>query len=423
MTAPPLPVRPDFILRLRCPVCSSPLQAVGPAGAVLDGSLGCACGRTYEVRGGIPDLFVRWDESPVEEGAGPLPDYRLTPSRLAHLAAVTGADRLAPSSDVDPRSFPLVRYRKAFTALRACLWLLLPFIFFSPRTRFLGWIACLGFAADFLAVQLLRRSQQRWEVAHLLRMAREGKSHEKDVRDPLQRPETVDPEELAPDQFSDIWDAVRSVDLRGLDVLHVGCGGRKNADLNDVYIRKGAKLVGLDIHEPSLREFRELHSSDAVLAEALRIPFADGSFEFVNATDIIEHLPDPFRFLLEVRRVLKPSGGLLLVTPNRCRARRSLDFLNPLVFLQFWLGDRWGRLLPPPERLARHEDYVFYHTSFTSSDLEGLFRAAGFEIRESRIKAYRGVMKRARRFAERVPGLRILNDSLFVAARKRGENG
>jgi len=47
-----------------------------------------------------------------------------------------------------------------------------------------------------------------------------------------------------------------------------------------------------------------------------RFPFDDSSFDYVVSIEGIEHIADPFLFLAEVRRVLKPGGHLLLTTPN-----------------------------------------------------------------------------------------------------------
>jgi ubiquinone/menaquinone biosynthesis C-methylase UbiE len=46
--------------------------------------------------------------------------------------------------------------------------------------------------------------------------------------------------------------------------------------------------------------------------DAKRLPYADASQDLVISNSIIHHLPDPLPFLKELRRVLKPNGGLLL---------------------------------------------------------------------------------------------------------------
>ncbi|MCJ7541221.1 MAG: class I SAM-dependent methyltransferase [Desulfobacterales bacterium] len=44
--------------------------------------------------------------------------------------------------------------------------------------------------------------------------------------------------------------------------------------------------------------------------------FESSSFDLITMIDLIEHIPDLLSFLREVHRILKPSGRLLIVTPN-----------------------------------------------------------------------------------------------------------
>jgi 2-polyprenyl-3-methyl-5-hydroxy-6-metoxy-1,4-benzoquinol methylase len=67
------------------------------------------------------------------------------------------------------------------------------------------------------------------------------------------------------------------------------------------------------------------------------LPFVDGEFELVLCAETIEHVRDVQLFLSEVRRVLRPGGGLALTTPEVSRWRllvgfeRELDPLSPHV--------------------------------------------------------------------------------------------
>ncbi len=48
-----------------------------------------------------------------------------------------------------------------------------------------------------------------------------------------------------------------------------------------------------------------------------QVPYGDDTFDLVTCFEAIEHVEDPFRALDELRRVLAPSGVLLVSTPNR----------------------------------------------------------------------------------------------------------
>jgi tocopherol O-methyltransferase len=57
-----------------------------------------------------------------------------------------------------------------------------------------------------------------------------------------------------------------------------------------------------------------LASAQFLVADALHMPFEDGSFDLVWSLESGEHMPDKKKFLQECERVLKPGGTLLLVT-------------------------------------------------------------------------------------------------------------
>jgi 2-polyprenyl-3-methyl-5-hydroxy-6-metoxy-1,4-benzoquinol methylase len=53
---------------------------------------------------------------------------------------------------------------------------------------------------------------------------------------------------------------------------------------------------------------------DVGTLEETRYP--DGSFTAVHFSHLIEHVPDPRGFLLEVKRILVPGGVAVIATPN-----------------------------------------------------------------------------------------------------------
>jgi SAM-dependent methyltransferase len=66
--------------------------------------------------------------------------------------------------------------------------------------------------------------------------------------------------------------------------------------------------------------------NDAVIVGDLcRVPFRDASFDVVISTDVIEHIPDDLSALRELRRVLDPSGLLIVTTPAYSWAYSSHD--------------------------------------------------------------------------------------------------
>ena len=73
---------------------------------------------------------------------------------------------------------------------------------------------------------------------------------------------------------------------------------------------------------------REFAGVEGVVADAERLPFADGSFDAVACRIAAHHFPDPAGFVAEVARVLRP-GGTLAFEDNVAPADDELAaFLN-----------------------------------------------------------------------------------------------
>ncbi len=99
----------------------------------------------------------------------------------------------------------------------------------------------------------------------------------------------------------------------GFRVLEVGCGtGNVLRNLEQV-CRRG-RVVGLDLYPQALRLARQRTSCPLVAADIHQLPFAE-PFEIVGMFDVLEHLPDDRRVLIDLRRALAPDGRLVLTVP------------------------------------------------------------------------------------------------------------
>jgi len=89
--------------------------------------------------------------------------------------------------------------------------------------------------------------------------------------------------------------------------LDVGCGTRPYEHLfpQGVYF-------GVDVEE-SGREV-DLKLPD-LFYDGKTLPFPDASFDGVISTEVLEHVPDQSLLLLEIARVLRPGGSLILSVP------------------------------------------------------------------------------------------------------------
>lgn len=98
----------------------------------------------------------------------------------------------------------------------------------------------------------------------------------------------------------------------GMRILEVGSGtGSITALLERRFPR--ATVCGIDFSEGMIRHRQFAHG---VVADAEQLPFTDGGFDWIVASDIIEHVEHQERLVAECARCLKPGGRLLLTTPN-----------------------------------------------------------------------------------------------------------
>jgi SAM-dependent methyltransferase len=101
-------------------------------------------------------------------------------------------------------------------------------------------------------------------------------------------------------------------------VLEAGCGvGAQTVTI----ARKspGARILSLDISDESLAAAREAVSKEGLTnvtfakADVYSLPYGDESFDHVFVCYLLEHLADPARALLSLKRVLKRGGTITVI--------------------------------------------------------------------------------------------------------------
>jgi len=98
-------------------------------------------------------------------------------------------------------------------------------------------------------------------------------------------------------------------------ILEVGVGTGLNLPLYP----RDCDVTGVDISEGMLRKAEERvrtlgrDRAKLMMMDGSRLEFPDNSFDRVIATYVISAVPDPVKTLLEMRRVCKPSGHLVIL--------------------------------------------------------------------------------------------------------------
>lgn len=106
---------------------------------------------------------------------------------------------------------------------------------------------------------------------------------------------------------------------RAENILDVGCGIGGSTLYLATKFSANATGITLSPVQASRAEARaqEMGKENSVrfeVANALNMPFADKSFDFVWSLESGEHMPDKTKFLEECYRVLKPGGTFLMAT-------------------------------------------------------------------------------------------------------------
>jgi SAM-dependent methyltransferase len=196
--------------------------------------------------------------------------------------------------------------------------------------------------------------------------------------------------------------AVRSSGGQGVAVLNIGAG---DGYLERRLLGLGCRVSSLDPDEGVVRRLQG-DGVDAHAGSIDEMPFADASFDFVVATEVLEHLSESERQggVREITRVLEPGGWFLGTVPFRERLEQGATVCPDCghVF------HRWG-----------------HRASFDQAALDRMM-PAGLRLVESRPTAFSPLLGRGPRGFVKALGRRVLarlgepvsQPTLFFAAQR-----
>jgi SAM-dependent methyltransferase len=162
-------------------------------------------------------------------------------------------------------------------------------------------------------------------------------------------------------------------DVSGLDAVELGCG---TAFASARLARSGARVVGVDPTPAQLNTARRMQAEfglDFPLIQAFAedVPLPDASFDLAHSEYGASLFADPYRWIPEAHRLLRPGGRLVFMRPT------------PLLYLCAHDDGLTEQLQRPLRGLNRVEnpggadEFVLPH-----SELFRLLRTTGFDVED-----------------------------------------
>lgn len=132
---------------------------------------------------------------------------------------------------------------------------------------------------------------------------------------------------------------------QGKDVLDIGFGCGYGSEM---LAKVASNIIGIDKNGEAVEHAKKKHVKPNLgffERDALRLSESFGKeddwFDLAVAFEVMEHLPDPQRFLKEVKAILKPRGMLILSVPyyHQTGPQEQVPGVNPH---HLWTWEREG---------------------------------------------------------------------------------
>jgi methionine biosynthesis protein MetW len=165
-------------------------------------------------------------------------------------------------------------------------------------------------------------------------------------------------------KLTSIYQVLNMLPKKG-KVLDIGCFN--GFLLERIVESTSCEVYGVDAATEAIKICRK-KGFEVIEADVEKlIPFEDNFFDAVTGLEVIEHLADTDNFLIEVKRVLKKDGFLILTTPNffsLARRVMTMTGINPYLEASFTY----------PPHMAGHLRF------YTHDLLEKYLEYSGFKV-------------------------------------------
>lgn len=116
-----------------------------------------------------------------------------------------------------------------------------------------------------------------------------------------------------------LWVSQRTPRQKQIRVLDAGCGDGINMSvLKDIFANQNieVEIVGSDYNGVRLERAAAHDSFPVVQADLRKTPFKNEEFDVILCSHVLEHIPEDVSALLELKRILAPSGLMIIAVPN-----------------------------------------------------------------------------------------------------------
>lgn len=190
-------------------------------------------------------------------------------------------------------------------------------------------------------------------------------------------------------EFKDMKKKYLAEVLRTMDsprryrVADLGCGQAQ--DLAYIAGRRNVECFGLDLSLNQLLRGRrnDYHDSAfrAAQGDMARVPFKDGSFDYVLSSESIEHLPQQDASVRHIYRILRPGGIAALTTPNRYSYFNLFSMSCPRPVRKVVGRFLRGKPQDIDTSLYEEQQGVEHHEHvFSPGELRRMMESAGFTV-------------------------------------------
>jgi SAM-dependent methyltransferase len=117
-----------------------------------------------------------------------------------------------------------------------------------------------------------------------------------------------------------ILDELNCIDFNKKNVLEIGIG---QASDSLQIAKRGATWSGIDLTEAAVFrankrfEINDINFNGATVGNAENMPYKDNTFDIVYSHGVLHHIPNIQSVNLEISRVLKPNGKLVIMLYNK----------------------------------------------------------------------------------------------------------